>query len=132
LWRIRWRIGADVAKHLLSAREVQVSSDGDHFEGEGLLLCIGAGRANWVFRYTSPGGRRRELGLGRADRTSIAAAGTCLADAREGADAARRLLRAGRDPIDEKHAARAAAKAAEAERKAARSRISPPTAMSRG
>jgi len=118
LWRIRWRTGADVAKHLLSAREVQVSSDGDHLDGEGLLLHIGAGRANWVFRYTSPGGRRRELGLGRPDRTSIAAAGTCLADAREGADAARRLLRAGRDPIDEKHAARAAAKAAEAERKA--------------
>jgi hypothetical protein len=118
LWRIRGRIGEDVAKHLLSAREVQVSGDGDHFDGEGLILHIGAGRANWVFRYTSPGGRRRELGLGRADRTSIAAAGTSLADAREAADAARRLLRVGRDPIDENHAARAAARKAEAERKA--------------
>jgi len=107
-----------VAKHLLSAREVQVSSDGDHFDGEGLILHIGVGSANWVFRYTSPGGRRRELGLGRADRTSLAAAGTSLADAREAADAARRLLRAGRDPIDEKHAARAAARKAEAEKRA--------------
>jgi integrase len=107
-----------VAKHLLSARAVQLAGPGDHSDGEGLLLHIDERRSHWVLRYTSPGGRRRELGLGRADRTSLAASGRSLTDAREAADAARRLLRAGRDPIDEKHAARAAARKGEAERKA--------------
>lgn len=108
-----------MAKHLLSARAVQVASIGDHSDGDGLFLHIDERRSSWILKYTALSGRRRELGLGRADRTSISAAGQSLIDAREAAEAAHRLLRAGRDPIDEKHAARAAARSVEVERRAA-------------
>ncbi len=56
---------------------------------------------SWVLIYTAPDGRRREMGLGSA--TTVA-----LADARMAADAARKLLQGGLDPIEHRKAEKAA------------------------
>ncbi|MBV8209273.1 MAG: DUF4102 domain-containing protein [Burkholderiaceae bacterium] len=88
-----------MARYLLSARQVQTAGAGDLCDGGGLLLRVQANSGAWVFRFTSPTGKRRELGLGAAIRNSIADAGKSLADARDAADAARKLLRDGRDPM---------------------------------
>jgi integrase len=114
-----------MARHLLSAREVQTAGIGDHQDGDGLLLRVQQGvgdkvRASWVLRYTSPGGKRRELGLGGAVRLSIEAAGASLKQARKKADEARDLLdrRPPVDPLDARAAERAAALLAEVSKKA--------------
>jgi len=107
-----------MAMHLLLARQVHAAGEGDLIDGGGLILRVGSKSASWVFRYTAPSGRRRELGLGAADRSSIAAAGKSLTDAREDADKARRLLRNDLDPIDEKRKRKAEARKAEGQKKA--------------
>jgi integrase len=112
-----------MTKHLLSARQVQTAGEGDHSDGDGLALRVQPGadgrlRASWVLRYTSPTGKRRELGLGGADRASMKAAGESLTGARDAADVARKLLRDGLDPIDAKSARRDAARKAEAVKQA--------------
>ena len=99
----------EVARYLLSARQVQTAGMGDLCDGAGLVLRVHANSAAWVFRFTSPTGKRRELGLGAAVRNSIANAGKSVTDARDAADAARKLLRDGRDPIDVKAAVLVAA-----------------------
>lgn len=54
------------------------------------------GRGAWKLRFTSPvTKKRRDLGLGAFPEVSIA-------DAREAAHAARKLIAAGKDPIDER------------------------------
>jgi integrase len=110
-----------VAKHLLSARQVQTASVGELRDGAGLILRVKAKSASWIFPFTAPSGRRRELGLGSADRASLAAAGVSLKRARKKADEARDLLDRTPpvDPIDAKAADRQTARKAEAERKAA-------------
>jgi hypothetical protein len=113
----RGKANIEVARYLLSARQVQTAGAGDLCDGGGLLLRVQANSAAWVFRFTSPTGKCRELGLGAAVRKSIADAGKSLTDARDAADAARKLLRDGRDPIDVKAAEREAARKAEAEKK---------------
>jgi integrase len=107
--------------HLLSARQVQAATDGDHADGGGLVLRVrdGAGSAAWVLRYTAPSGRRREMGLGPLTRESLVLAGKSLAAARELAHGARQQVKAGVDPLEYRHAKRAAAREAEAQRKAA-------------
>ena len=77
--------------HLLTAREVLNAGEGDHGDGGGLLLRIRAADASaaWVFRYTSPIGRRREMGLGPAYRSNAALAGQGLTKARDLAHKAR-------------------------------------------
>ena len=102
-----------MAKHLLSARQVQVAREGDTFDGDGLILRVRDGRASWVLRYTASTGKRRELGLGPADRNSIEAAGASLTRARKAADEARDEVSRGADPIDARRSER------EAQRKAA-------------
>lgn len=83
----------------LSARFVQSAPAGYHSDGAGLyLLVTEEGTASWVFRYTIRG-RKREMGLGSAALYT-------LADARKRRDEQRRLLAEGRDPIDERKAAR--------------------------
>jgi integrase len=94
------RKGGFMAIHLLTARQVQTAAEGDHSDGGGLVLKVGAGRGRWLFRYTSPAGVRRAKGLGAVHRDSIAAAGRSLAAAREAADKARKLLASGVDPIE--------------------------------
>lgn len=84
----------------LSARTVAtLTRPGWHGDGAGLYLRIsGDGRRRWVFRWAR-GGRVKEMGLGPASTVS-------LAQARERADAARRDLAGGRDPIEARDAAK--------------------------
>ncbi len=104
--------------HLLTARQLQAAQDGDHSDGGGLLLRIRAESAAWVFRYTSPAGKRREMGLGACHRGSVAQSGDSLTTARRAAHDARELLARCIDPLEEKVQRRAAAAAAQQARKA--------------
>jgi len=101
-------------------REVLNARDGELFDGGGLRLRCSGSRAAWVFRYTSPAGKRREMGLGACARHNARAAGESLAQARNLAARQRALLAADppRDPIDERDRAIAARREAEQRRKA--------------
>jgi integrase len=103
---------------LLTARQVLAATDGDCPDGGGLVLRVGGGSASWVFRYTAPSGKRREMGLGPAYRASVAQAGESITSARDAAHAARELLRRDVDPLDERDRQQQAARAAEATKKA--------------
>jgi integrase len=115
-----------MARHLLSARQVQAAGEGDHSDGDGLYLRVKSGgklkdtTASWVFRYTAPSGKRREFGLGATDRSSQQVAGASLTRAREKAEDARKLLdeKPPRDPIDVKAAEREEARRKEADARA--------------
>src|SRR5688572_9556112 len=81
-------------------------------DGGGLYLQVAAGNTkSWLFRYTLAG-KAREMGLGPVGETP---AGVPLAKARLLAADARALLRAGRDPIEERRAADATRRRAEAD-----------------
>ncbi len=108
--------------HLLTVREVQVAQDGDHADGGGLLLRIAGAHASWVFRFTSPIGRRREMGLGTAQRSNAKLTGDSLTTARNLAREQRDLLALGVDPIDERDKRKAAAKEEEEARRAEKAR----------
>ena len=49
--------------NLLSAREVLNARDCELSDGGGLLLRCTDEHAAWVFRYTAPSGKRREIDL---------------------------------------------------------------------
>jgi integrase len=106
-------------RHSLKPIQVQNAHIGDTSDGDGLFLRIKPNAASWVFRYTSPSGRRRETGLGSCNRSSVTTAGESLTQAREAAQEARKLLRAGLDPVDEGRARRERARAAEAKERSA-------------
>src|ERR1700737_2141768 len=74
-------------------------------DGDGLRLDVDKnGNRSWVFRYTSPtSGKERYAGFGSADE------GT-LAEARDARDEARKLIRAGQDPIEHRNTKRTEAK----------------------
>lgn len=99
----------------LSARKVSalMTKPGRHSDGDRLYLEVPKNPAHsryWVFMYTSPADhKQREMSLGRADLVT-------LAEARDAAMDARRLIAKGRDPRAARDAARAA-KAAEQARK---------------
>lgn len=113
-----------MARNQLTARQVQVARDGDYSDGDGLTLRVTSARATWVFRFTSPTGKRREQGLGVCRRSNITEAGRSLTDARDEAEKSRRLLRDKIDPIDKAKADRAKAKAdAEAQRQEQRAEL---------
>jgi integrase len=107
----------------LTAREVLAATAGDLADGGGVWLRIGKASASWVLRYTSPGGRRREMGLGPACRETLAEAGEAMTKARDEAAKARALLGQGVDPLAAKEAEDAAAKLAERERAAEKERL---------
>jgi hypothetical protein len=109
-----------VPLQVLSAREVQAACDGDHADGGGLILRVRGAHSTWVFRYTSPSGRRRDAGFGVAHRDTMAAAGESLRRARERARHAHDALAAGTDPLERKKAERQAAAEKAAAEKAAR------------
>lgn len=92
----------------LSARGVaSITEPGRHADGGNLYLNVTkTGAKSWVFFYRL-NKKQREMGLGPYPAVS-------LADAREAAIEARRLLAVGEDPLDARKAARAAAKAAKA------------------
>lgn len=105
----------------LSAAKVRTAGPGSYGDGGGLYLFVkkpslkqaaaGArdGGAFWLFVYRSPTrGTEREMGLGAAR----GAAAVSLAEARGKRAEAQAIVRAGRDPLDEREAAKAAAKAA--------------------
>jgi integrase len=98
--------------HLLSALEVLHAGEGDFNDGGGLSLRVRAGAsASWVLRFTSPSGRRREMGLGIANRDTQKLAGASLQLARDLAAVARGDLKHGIDPIDARDAKRAESRA---------------------
>lgn len=83
----------------LTARRVATVTDpGYHADGGGLYLQVTAsGAKSWVFRYRFEG-KRPEMGLGPVHVIG-------LADARAAADAARKLIQAGQDPLAGRRAA---------------------------
>lgn len=101
-----------LAIHLLAARSIQVARNGDHSDGGGLFLRVTASGASWVWRYTGPDGRRREMGLGAAERATLATCGAAIEHARAEVQRQRALLAQGIDPIAKRQADRAAAVAA--------------------
>lgn len=77
----------------LSVRQVQTVGPGMHADGDGLYLQVTpAGARSWILRYQI-NKRRREMGLGPFPLFG-------LADARQRAQDARRLLADGIDPIE--------------------------------
>ena len=78
----------------------KLTKKGMHSDGEGLYLRIDGSR-HWVFVYFVRK-KRREMGLGPLSEVS-------LAEARELKREARTLVRAGKDPIEERRRAKAGA-----------------------
>ncbi|WP_267394971.1 MULTISPECIES: site-specific integrase [unclassified Sphingomonas] len=100
----------------LSALKIKSAPPGRHPDGEGLYLIVrDTGSRQWLLRIQS-GGVRRDLGLGTAEttpRTKEAAAAAeripvidrrslTLAEARDKAEAYRRMIMAGLDPAEER------------------------------
>jgi integrase len=91
------------AKALLTIRD-----DGRFADGGNLYLHITRGMRRWVFMYCDrQTGKRRHVGLGPAPGPGKY--GVSLADARAKAAEQRRILWHGKDPLQEKRAAKAAA-----------------------
>lgn len=85
--------------HKLTPKQVTVAREpGRLSDGGGLYLSIDEHRKRWVFLYALRG-RQREMGLGAAGKDGVS-----LAEARELASRARRLLRDGIDPLDARRA----------------------------
>jgi integrase len=86
---------AQKVKRLTAQAVLKETKPGLYHDGAGLYLRIGRGGAkSWAFRYMR-GGVAREMGLGGLTKVS-------LANARAKADAQRRLLSDGVDPLAEK------------------------------
>jgi integrase len=95
----------------LTAAFVKHAGPGKHHDGKGLyLIAKDTGSRAWALRYERHG-RERWMGLGSAEFVA-------LAEAREKAFDARRLLRQGIDPLDARTAHEAARRAEEAQRRA--------------
>lgn len=84
----------------LTPLQVKRATAGDFLaDGGGLYLQVGpTGSKSWIFRYKR-GGRSRDMGLGALHTIS-------LADARDRAQAQRKLLVDGIDPLEARNAAR--------------------------
>jgi integrase len=79
----------------LTARKVETAKPGKYSDGGNLYLIVSpTGSRKWVLRFTWRG-KAREMGLGTP-------ATVCLADAREKAADARRMVARGLDPIHER------------------------------
>lgn len=90
----------------LSARTVATGSKpGRHADGDGLYLVVDAsGAKRWLFLFRWQG-KLKEMGLGGLSTVS-------LADARDRAGEARRVLKSGQNPIEQRRLARAEPEAA--------------------
>ncbi|MGA7451099.1 MAG: integrase arm-type DNA-binding domain-containing protein [Rhodoplanes sp.] len=85
----------------LTARKVETAKPGKYEDGHGLRLVVSpSGARKWVFRYMRAG-KRVEMGLGSVADVS-------LVQARDRAAEARRMVKAGRDPLAIRRAERAA------------------------
>ncbi len=88
-----------VSKPLSAAAVARTSKPGRYAVGDGLYLQVTTtGTKSWIVRYQRDG-RARHMGIGPLGLVS-------LADAREQAREARRLLLQGIDPIEARHAQR--------------------------
>src|SRR3954451_17790964 len=82
----------------LTARAAATTKSGRYGDGAGLYLVVSAsGARKWVYRFTF-GGKVTETGLGSASAVS-------LAEARDKARDAGRLVEAGKNPIEAKRQA---------------------------
>lgn len=91
------------AEKLTALKVTKLKAPGRYGDGRGLWLHIGrGGTKSWVFRFMRDGAAR-EMGLGPLHTIG-------LADARERARAARKLVLDGLDPIEHRRAHRTAAK----------------------
>jgi integrase len=93
-------------RNKLTAKRVARAKPGRHADGGGLYLQAGENSASWLLRWERDG-HERWHGLGSLRDVS-------LDEARDLARAARKLIKAGGDPIEQKradHAAQAAARA---------------------
>ncbi len=89
----------------LTAAAVRNAKVGRHGDGNGLSLIVTAPeRKHWQFRYMRAG-KGREMSLGNAAHVT-------LADARQRAQEAHKLLSQGVDPLDQRQASSAAHKSA--------------------
>ncbi|ACA18348.1 integrase family protein [Methylobacterium sp. 4-46] len=84
----------------LSARSVAtITKPGRHADGDGLYLVVDpSGAKRWLFLFRWHG-KLKEMGLGGLSTVS-------LAEAREAASEARRLVKSGRNPIEQRRAAK--------------------------
>lgn len=89
---------AERSGNKLKAKQVEnLTAPGTYEDGNGLRLVVKAsGAKSWVLRYQLEG-KRREMGLGSFPDKP-------LADAREEANDARRLIRTGVDPLEARKA----------------------------
>ena len=79
----------------LTARKIETTKPGKYSDGGNLYLIVSpTGARKWVLRFTWRG-KAREMGLGTPATVS-------LADARERAANARRMVGQGLDPINER------------------------------
>ena len=86
----------------LTARQVQTKGPGVYADGGGLYLRVTPTLARlWLYRFQVRG-RRRDMGLGSAELYS-------LAEARQKALEARKLVAEGTDPIEARRAMRSVA-----------------------
>ena len=96
------RVGKLTALGVASAKEPGLFGDGANL----FLKVDERGNKSWIVRFAIAG-RQRKLGLGATHTVS-------LAEARERAAEARKLLQEGRDPVEARRAALAAARVAKA------------------
>ncbi|AGT09475.1 tyrosine-type recombinase/integrase [Paracoccus aminophilus] len=100
---------AGIINRLTARGAAAISVPGRHADGQNLYLNISkAGSRSWVFLYKRDG-RQREMGLGSAAPGAVS-----LAEAREAAAAARRILASGGDPLDARSASKKEARVEEA------------------
>lgn len=117
------RSTAKGTNNLLTVRQVLNAKAGQYSDGGGLTLRVSDdGNASWVYRYTAPSGRRREMGMGKALRGTLEQAGQALRNSRDAVFNAEILLRQGLDPLAERDKNREAAKEADQSRKAEKER----------
>ncbi|WP_203310337.1 tyrosine-type recombinase/integrase [Sphingomonas beigongshangi] len=103
----------------LSALKIKTAGPGRHPDGDGLYLIVRpTGSRQWMLRIQADG-KRRDLGLGTAETSPRSPAeiqqaklipiverrSLTLAEAREKADAYRRMIIAGLDPTDDRNKA---------------------------
>jgi integrase len=95
--------------HALTPLAVKNAKPGRHADGGGLhLLVKESGARSWVYRFMLRG-KARDIGLGAASGPEAIS----LAKARDKADALRMMVKAGIDPLAERHREAAEAIAAE-------------------
>ncbi len=92
----------------LTVKQVQAAAAGRYGDGGGLYLLVKPdGGRFWVYRYNG-GGRMREMGLGGAGGRNAVTLANARAEARKLWD----VVRAGRDPLDDRKSEGVANKAA--------------------